>query len=203
MANQFGQMQQQMFDQFQQVMMMMAQTFGTLQRDQMGLVREELDRLRQLNQDLNALQVELAARSSAAPPPASPPSGDASMAAALARIGALLLASPPRPGTAAPAESGPAGLALAGQGPERASLPSPLGEGEQGTIRNGTQAVEGPSPAERTAGPPPPPAGKQAAACPGSLPDDAIHMLLSQRIAAIQQERQGRWQRVLDLMMGR
>jgi pSer/pThr/pTyr-binding forkhead associated (FHA) protein len=202
MANQFGQMQQQMFDQFQQVMMMMAQTFGTLQRDQMGLVREELDRLRQLNQDLNALQVELAARSSAAPPPASPPPGDASMAAALARIEALLLASPPRLGPA-PAEGGPAGPTLAGQGPERGSLPPPLGEGEQGTIRNGAQAVEGPSPAERTAGPSPSPAGKQAAACPGSLPDDTIHMLLSQRIAAIQQERQGRWQRVLDLMLGR
>ena len=35
LVNQFGLMQQQMFDQFQQAMAMMVQMFGTMHRDQM------------------------------------------------------------------------------------------------------------------------------------------------------------------------
>ena len=43
LVNQFSLMQQQMFDQFHQVILMMFQMFGTLHRDQMGLVREDLE----------------------------------------------------------------------------------------------------------------------------------------------------------------
>jgi pSer/pThr/pTyr-binding forkhead associated (FHA) protein len=50
------QMQQQMFDQFHQMMMAMFQAFGTMQRDQMAQVREELDRIRQLGQELQSLK---------------------------------------------------------------------------------------------------------------------------------------------------
>ena len=41
LLNHFGQMQQQMMDQFQQSMMMMLQMFGGMHRDQMGLIKEE------------------------------------------------------------------------------------------------------------------------------------------------------------------
>jgi pSer/pThr/pTyr-binding forkhead associated (FHA) protein len=50
------QMQQQMFDQFHQMMMAMFQAFGRMQRDQMAQVREELDRIRDLGQELRTLQ---------------------------------------------------------------------------------------------------------------------------------------------------
>src|SRR5207245_1978028 len=56
----FGQMQQQMFDQFQQAMVMMVQMFRSLHRDQMQLVREELDRLHELTAELQSLQADLA-----------------------------------------------------------------------------------------------------------------------------------------------
>ncbi|MFO0953206.1 MAG: FHA domain-containing protein [Isosphaeraceae bacterium] len=58
----FGQMQQQMLDQFQQTMMMMVQMFGGMHREQMGLMREELDRLRELNSEMASIKAELAAR---------------------------------------------------------------------------------------------------------------------------------------------
>ena len=40
LVNQFGLMQQQMFDQFQQAMAMMVKMFGTMHRDQMEVIRE-------------------------------------------------------------------------------------------------------------------------------------------------------------------
>ena len=45
LVNQFSMMQQQMFDQFQQAMGMLVQMFGTMHREQMDVIREELDRL--------------------------------------------------------------------------------------------------------------------------------------------------------------
>ena len=45
LVNQFGVIQQQMFDQFQQAMAMMLQMFGTMHREQMEVIREEMDRL--------------------------------------------------------------------------------------------------------------------------------------------------------------
>ena len=58
LTRQMSLMQQQMFDQFQQSMMMMFQMFHTLQRDQIGLIRSELDRIENLNAELIALQRE-------------------------------------------------------------------------------------------------------------------------------------------------
>jgi pSer/pThr/pTyr-binding forkhead associated (FHA) protein len=59
-ANQFAQMQQQMFDQFQQTTVMMLQMFSSLQRDQFELIRQELEELRGLNREIHSLQIELA-----------------------------------------------------------------------------------------------------------------------------------------------
>ena len=65
LVNQFGLMQQQMFDQFQQAMAMMVQMFGTMHRDQMAVIREELDRLNELTEEFHALKKELAERTEA------------------------------------------------------------------------------------------------------------------------------------------
>ena len=55
-------MQQQMFDQFQQAMAMMVQMFGTMHRDQMEVIRAELDRLRELTDEFHGLKNGLAER---------------------------------------------------------------------------------------------------------------------------------------------
>lgn len=58
LVQQFGQMQQQMFDQFHETMLSMFQMFGSLHRDQIGLVRAELDRIRLLGDELKSLQTQ-------------------------------------------------------------------------------------------------------------------------------------------------
>jgi hypothetical protein len=65
LVNQFGLMQQQMFDQFQQAMAMMVQMFGRMHHDQMEVIRTELDQLRELTEEFHALKNELASRSRA------------------------------------------------------------------------------------------------------------------------------------------
>jgi hypothetical protein len=191
LANQFGQMQQQMFDQFQQAMMMMARMFETLHSDEMALVREELARLGQLNQSLNVLQAQLGtctpdAALTPAPDGSSDPS--AATADALARIEAQLLALTSRP--AAPSlENGPA--------PERAGAPPVPGVdvGTSNGARTSAKTAASPTPTERP--------GAAPEALPVTPPQDAIHTFLQKRIAAIQEERQTRWQKILGIMGGR
>ncbi len=62
LVHQFGQMQQQMFDQFQQTTMMMLQMFASMHRDQMAVVREELDQIRRLSEQLSELQKQMPAQ---------------------------------------------------------------------------------------------------------------------------------------------
>jgi pSer/pThr/pTyr-binding forkhead associated (FHA) protein len=62
LVNQFGLMQEQMLDQFQQTISILVHSFGALHRDQMNLIREELDHLRSLTREFHALKSELAAR---------------------------------------------------------------------------------------------------------------------------------------------
>ena len=63
LVNQFGMMQQQMLDQFQNAMGMLVEMFGSLQREQMDLIRQELDQLREVTREFQELKLELAAYS--------------------------------------------------------------------------------------------------------------------------------------------
>ncbi len=71
LVNQFGLMQQQMFDQFQQAMSMLVQMFGKMHRDQMDVIRAELDRLHELTEELQSLKDELGKRAQAQSQPVS------------------------------------------------------------------------------------------------------------------------------------
>jgi pSer/pThr/pTyr-binding forkhead associated (FHA) protein len=62
LVHQFGLMQQQMFDQFQQAMSMLVQMFGKMHHDQMEVIRTELDRLHELTEELQSLKDELGKR---------------------------------------------------------------------------------------------------------------------------------------------
>ena len=73
LVNQFGMMQQQMFDQFQQAMGMLVQMFGNMHREQMEVIREELDRLHDLSRELQELKDELAKSSARPSPPTAEP----------------------------------------------------------------------------------------------------------------------------------
>jgi hypothetical protein len=158
-----------MFDQFHQSMLLMVQTFGALHRDQMGMIRDELNRVREISQELLSLQADLAGQPAAlsarrgSPDPAEP-----------AAVSPGAPVSPATPSLAAPAAGN-------GSGPEVPdSPPTPAGGGGGA-----------------------PPAAPAAPASPGrgQTPED-LHTWLNQRIAAIQQERQGRWQKILNFLRG-
>jgi pSer/pThr/pTyr-binding forkhead associated (FHA) protein len=185
LTTQVCQKQQQMFDQFQQSMSMMMQMFGSVHRDQMDLVRDELARLRQVKQDLSVLQADLAGRPAEVvlpPTDAAPGAGDPSTAMndTLARIEAMFQAISPQP--ARPAD---------GAGPEprseQTASPSTTIDGVLAAIGRGS------TPSER----------RSSTVHSGGPTDKSIHTLLTQRIAELQEERQGRWQKVLGLMLGR
>jgi hypothetical protein len=95
-----------------------------------------------------------------------------------------------------------------------AALPGPQEEGVEeggrvaptaaGSSPDGQQSTPaaGPAPNGKMGQPPPPPPGPQAGPAP-SVGGDTIHAWLTQRIAALQQEREGRWQKILRLLLGR
>jgi hypothetical protein len=137
-------MQQQLLDQFQQAMMAMVQVFGALHRDQMGQVREELDRLRNTTQELHTLRAELARQCQA---------------------------------------NGPA---VNGGAPGRHTPPHP--------------ELPGPAPVAPSS---PPPAAAPGIGETAGSGDGTIHVWLTERIAALEQEQQSRWQRVMGFVLGK
>jgi hypothetical protein len=56
LLNQFGSMQQQMLDQFQQAISVLVQMFSSVHKDQMGVIREELDQLRNLTREIEQIK---------------------------------------------------------------------------------------------------------------------------------------------------
>jgi hypothetical protein len=124
-AGQIDLVQHTMHEQFQQAMAALLQRFDSQQEGQMAAIREELEKVRQLTQELQALQAE-AARHGAGPPP------------------------PPAPGPTP-------------------TLPEPAAP-------NGHHAT-------------PPP--------------DGTHAELWQRMTELEQQRQGRWQKILDFLKGK
>ena len=56
LVQQFSSMQQNMFDQFQQTLVMLVQMMSTMHHEQVSLVQEELRQLRQVTEELQRLQ---------------------------------------------------------------------------------------------------------------------------------------------------
>jgi len=213
-SNQFAEMQRQMFDQFQQAMMVMFQTFSLLHRDQMELVRQELNRVHELTRQLHELQAELAKQPAAAKSPevqrllgdaqktAATPAADISaafnpedwneaflkaaqkvMAAnaaeePLTKVEPAVFSAPPEPAFQSVAEATAAQDAAAEPIFHEAPIPQ---EQDSQPVNSNEDA---------TATPP-----TQAAA--------DIHTLLCQKIAALQAERQSRWQKIIHFLAGK
>jgi FHA domain len=205
LVNQFGLMQQQMFDQFQQAMAMVVQMFGTMHRDQMEVIRAELDRLHELTDEFHALKNELAERtrekveigarepdldsarfdrstamdlkSAATPPPYSESKGS-SLGSQVASVPSL---QPPTARTMG-RQSSPEPHVLLTQpsssSPATDSISEPV-------LKAGSQAT-----------------GKPGGASPAPGSDRDTVLWLHQRIMVLQRERESRWQRILKLMPG-
>lgn len=103
LVNQFGIMQQQMLDQFQNAMGMLVEMFGSLQREQMDLIRQELDQLREVTREFQELKVELATLSRHPGQAAAPEAGPEPTPTPAPEVAAPPPASAPEPGEAAAA----------------------------------------------------------------------------------------------------
>ncbi len=193
-VNQFGLMQQQMLDQFQQTISILVQAFGNLHREQMDTIRDELDQIRRLTGEFQALKLELAARtgeqSVAAPADARlPSSGDraATFTVRGAREGGESLVNP-LTGSAARVgqpDDQPESAPIA------ASSPPPLPSAE-------APAAEASSPKRPGSGPTGP---RQSTGNKTNSDRDTV-VWLHQRMVQLQQERETRWQKIVKLLPG-
>jgi hypothetical protein len=204
LVNQFGLMQQQMFDQFQQAMAMMVKMFGTMHRDQMEVIRAELDRLHELTDEFHALKNELAERTREKAERSHHELEFNSVR--IDRSAAIELnnpATPPQPleprgssqGSQAPmASPHPPTSGMVGQqlSPESHILPTQLSSRSPAATSNSEPLLKADSPAS----------GKPNGT--GSAPDsdrDTV-LWLHQRMMVLQRERESRWQKILKLMPG-
>ena len=215
--NQFTQMQRQMSDQYQQTVLMMLQMFGALRRDQFEIIRGELDRLAELNREYQALQLESppngaaiqrtgqsgsassmpqdrAGRSrsevSATHPEAVPTQGPA-----LPYFGQVALTQPGLDTTARPmAAAGPdqAGSVVSDRLDAAGDHRSDGGPGgpQAPALPAGNSPVEEPRSRETLGSP----------SSPMYVDGQDPHVWLTQRMAMIQDERQTRWQKIMNIV---
>lgn len=179
LLSELGQMQQQMADQFNQALMMMFQMFSSMHKDQMGLIREELAQIQQLTREQQALQAELAKRPVAsspdvlAPPFRVVPAVSDTAPGLVEELGHI-----PFPGPACEAPAPPGAAPVEPTGFVPGAAPRMTGRADEGLGRSPTDDTR-------------------------NVAEDHVHAMLVQRLAAIQDERQTRWQKLLKSVMGK
>jgi hypothetical protein len=222
--NQLGLMQQQMFDQFQQAMVMVVQMFGTMHRDQMAVIREELDRLHALSKELHGLKNELASqsRNRVQTVPGQLAGDPAELGRAAATVPEVSAAAPAAQMVASrPAAAGEPSIGLRSElfnglkgvqfdrPPAPASPVSPAASSpEQPSLEPGlspsTPPLSNPFATLRGEQPQPDPPSQTksgtAANGPSAGSDRDAIVWLHQRIMSIQRERESRWQKILKLL---
>lgn len=193
LLNQFGQMQQQMLDQFQQAISTIVQAFGTLHHDQMMTIREELDQLRDLTREFHAIKLELAVRSqdqtSVVLPSTSTAPGDPQISAIVSQVQERIDIE--TDATLTPA-------AAPRTAPDIATVSPVLAAGDGSEVASSSQAPLGPSGFERVEakGPQPQPGESNLEA------ERDVMVWLHQRMMVLQQERESRWRKILKLLPG-
>jgi pSer/pThr/pTyr-binding forkhead associated (FHA) protein len=183
LIQQFGEMQQSMFDQFQQTMLMILQMFGSMHRDQMGEIREALAQIRDLSEQLRTLQSDSNR----------PGSEPASV------VGIVGQRPEPESTASRPRDVSSVGSApqqrrlLGGLKPEEHNGETP--DGVTNSPRDVPSGNEGDAPvAASVAGTR---GGKGSAQS-----EEEFHILLCRKIAAIQEEKQTRWEKIMNIIKG-
>jgi hypothetical protein len=205
LVNQFGLMQQNMLDQFQQTISMLVSMFGNLQREQLDTIREELDQIHSLTKEFHALKSKLEKRSGdeASPTPERP--------APLPPQGALL-------GFASAAgESDKRGLgtqtALRRETAQSQPAPTFTSPALSGVESRGAHLTpDSPGtlpPVHASSDASAPEASGTSSASPGAPTGEATReadrdtvIWLHERMMLLQQERETRWQKILKLLPG-
>lgn len=197
LVNQFGMMQQQMMDQFQQAISMLVQMFGSLHQDQMKVIREELDQLRVLTEELQTLKHDLAARSQTQPGVVVPPQP----VAAAGHDGGRILE-----GLKERVESLHAAASRVQRPPSAAAQVPPVEPGSD-RLSEARRPVQTPAAAskaaeERAKRPAEVPRAHKSSMGPDPETDRDVIVWLHQRMMTLQRERETRWQKILKLLPG-
>lgn len=219
LMNQFGMMQQQMLDQFQSAMGMLVEMFGSLQRDQMDVIRQELDQLREVTREFQDLKAELATygRERERTAGSASPSADPLVAGKEAAF------------LSAPAATTSPGANAAGG---RRIDPHEAARDVQSTVSPAATPIDSVAPISRSAealarvvddtspraaagasadaADPKPAATATATSArprPQRMPrpegsEGDVMLWLNQRVAALQEERESRWRKILKLLPG-
>jgi pSer/pThr/pTyr-binding forkhead associated (FHA) protein len=207
LVNQFGLMQQQMFDQFQQAMTMMVKMFGTMHRDQMEVIRAELDRLHDLTDEFHALKNELAERTrEMTDPRPREPVLNATKFDLSAAMEQNNPATQPQPSELKESSQG-SGVSRAPMASPQPPLSRMVGQQLSPEPDNrSTQPLLTPPVATPVSEPIPKvssPAFEKPSETGQTADSDRDTVLwLHQRIMVLQRERESRWQRILKLMPG-
>ncbi len=223
LVDQMAAFQQQVFDQSQQLVLMVLQAFGRMHNEQMAVIKKELDALKEINREL----VWLKARLAQARQPDSTPTGQTVRREATTRVTTAIRVTPgpngtgTPPGAAAPsgAKSQPApppasssvetSLSQPGHAeplPRGAQAAAPKAANESKAERRKRKVRRAPAAFEKrsreTAATEDSPAGWHASEPPGASDVEAadIHAWLCQRMAELQQEQASRWQRIMELL---
>jgi pSer/pThr/pTyr-binding forkhead associated (FHA) protein len=202
LVNQFGTMQQQMFDQFQQAIAMMVQMFGEMHRDQMTVIREELGRLHELTAEFNELKSQLAGR--LREPASSSPTGNLPNAAeANQPVASESRSSEPYLSTGeetldpSPLSAVITPSVMSGSAEPSTQMANPLATPAILPLIATKQSA----PARETPVSPVP-TKTTGTALPAADGDSDTVLWLHQRIIALQQERETRWQKILKILPG-
>jgi pSer/pThr/pTyr-binding forkhead associated (FHA) protein len=194
LVNQFGLMQEQMLDQFQQTISTLVHAFSKLHREQMSLVREELDHLRDLTKEFHSLKHELAVRSlnPSQRELASPlPDAERQRTQRVTQQAKGSIVPAPEPTAAASSEA-----ASIGSDPG-STIPVSESEGVKNIAFSPNPLA---SPHLRATG-----AASRAHSTPEGVKlesDRDVMVWLHDRMTTLQQERETRWQRILKLLPG-
>jgi pSer/pThr/pTyr-binding forkhead associated (FHA) protein len=180
LVHQFMEMQQQMSDQFQQAIGMVLEMFTGMHRDQVAIIRQEIDRLQQLTDELHALEEE-AGQVRAAPGPADAAPG------------------------AQPSDAAPLPREVRHEtGEDPAQTPPHAGyrftpDTDHPPARNTPDVTVDEEPAPLAEADGPTPEGAPAA----SHTDGDVHLWVFQRIEAIQEERKSRMRKIYNFLRGK
>lgn len=221
MMHEFAAMQQQMFDQFQESMFMLAKMFRSVNQEQMKEIHEELEQIRELTYEMKNLQQQLNAKEGPVPSvpqpdpavnfSAIPSTGDGSIDLLLS---ALTMTEPTAPASNPvlepslrddPLSSGAAPPPLVQ--PVVAPVAPPVAHSETAETTDANTVPPAPPPTNgvahstESAEPPIPPIPKIAAS---AVPPGAdLHGWLTDRLSSIQIERQSRMQKILGMLTGK
>jgi hypothetical protein len=185
---QFGLMQQQMFEQFDRFVTMMSQMLGAVHQDQMSQVRGELKQIRELTLELSALKAEQARLAS---PPSSQPAQEKP------EIQPKTSLTPASASPCLPGEKQALGAhTFGGRIPFVDLSESAAILTESLTNENPTQPCRGKRSSQITN-------ARQPDHASSTQTSAELHILLTRRITEIQMEQQGRFQKLLSLVTRR